>query len=890
MKILSLVSLLLLLASFCGCGDSTTYDSSSDEISEEKSVEVKASQANENVLQDAVDFSKLQNRNQVAFLPNTEVPFSGFAKRLYRNEQVELLIEIKQGYVVSVKQWMQNGIPRAEFQVIPNSLSIDKVPFEISVGNASGFEEIVQSLHLRLTGDAKFCYENGQVGLEGSFANGRAQGELKIFHANGQVAFAANMIEGQRDGLVEYWYENGQRRSSTYFKSGQRSGLHESWFSNGIKSIKSNYSDDNRDGQTVIRYESGAIQKEAFYRNGTLAGLVKEFYEDGTPKSENNYLGGLINGTSKEWREDGTLIYKAGVEKGSVISVERMGLNGEPLWIAGFKAGAMKVFELPFSESEKLDENLLNGIFKKFSAQGKAIIEGTYANGKKNGAWTYFGRNRRSNVVFDQGVLQSLKEWDLAGESLKDLKYVDGKISDGFEIIHYPNSNQKSRLERYKDGVFEGLQTTWYENGKKKSESNYKNGEIDGTQTTWHESGRKELESSYKSGVKDGKSIYYNELGEVQSVKRWKDNEVVAAEFKNIPSSMKQRFVPRSRLVLINKFGGSSQIENSVSLGLSWLKKVQDSDGGWGRQDKDDMGENTGGYPEHRDAMTAMALLAFLGHGELQDSADYGEVVRTGIEFLTSSPPDKSARYDDAGKFLGFSTEGNRLPYSHAIRTYALCESYTIMRSTKLKEFVQKAVKVILDGQHSTGGWAYGYSQGLGAHVDLSLTGWCIQALKAFSITEIKDPNVNLAMSRAIDYVRKSQDGEGRFKYTLDKSKGSNSLTGTGAFSLQIWETSNSRELTAGLDYIAKERLQDDWKKVDPYECYYNTLACFQSMKSGQSKYWEKWNPILSNVLLRAQMPDGHWPTGKYFHGDSDIFRTTLAILSLEVYYRYAFL
>jgi len=32
---------------------------------------------------------------------------------------------------------------------------------------------------------------------------------------------------------------------------------------------------------------------------------------------------------------------------------------------------------------------------------------------------------------------------------------------------------------------------------------------------------------------------------------------------------------------------------------------------------------------------------------------------------------------------------------------------------------------------------------------------------------------------------------------------------------------------------------------------------------------------------------DGHWPHGNHFHGDTDIYRTTMAILMLEVYYRY---
>ena len=36
--------------------------------------------------------------------------------------------------------------------------------------------------------------------------------------------------------------------------------------------------------------------------------------------------------------------------------------------------------------------------------------------------------------------------------------------------------------------------------------------------------------------------------------------------------------------------------------------------------------------------MTGMALLAYLGHCELQDSPTFGPTVQKGIDFLTSTP------------------------------------------------------------------------------------------------------------------------------------------------------------------------------------------------------------------------------------------------------------
>ncbi|MBT3636216.1 MAG: hypothetical protein HN531_04710, partial [Opitutae bacterium] len=40
-------------------------------------------------------------------------------------------------------------------------------------------------------------------------------------------------------------------------------------------------------------------------------------------------------------------------------------------------------------------------------------------------------------------------------------------------------------------------------------------------------------------------------------------------------------------------------------------------------------------------------------------------------------------------------------------------------------------------------------------------------------------------------------------------------------------------------------------------------------------------------IVCGAQVSDGHWPHGHHYHGDTDIYRTTMTILMLEVYYRY---
>ena len=52
-------------------------------------------------MESAVEWSKLQDRNRVAYLPNTDKPYSGWAKQIYDNEQVKVLAEFTDGSVTS---------------------------------------------------------------------------------------------------------------------------------------------------------------------------------------------------------------------------------------------------------------------------------------------------------------------------------------------------------------------------------------------------------------------------------------------------------------------------------------------------------------------------------------------------------------------------------------------------------------------------------------------------------------------------------------------------------------------------------------------------------------------------------------------------------------------
>ena len=70
-----------------------------------KVIDLKDTAPPKDPLKSAIKWSKIQNRNGIAYLPNTDTPFNGYGKRTYDNDQVEVLAEFKNGFVANLKQW-----------------------------------------------------------------------------------------------------------------------------------------------------------------------------------------------------------------------------------------------------------------------------------------------------------------------------------------------------------------------------------------------------------------------------------------------------------------------------------------------------------------------------------------------------------------------------------------------------------------------------------------------------------------------------------------------------------------------------------------------------------------------------------------------------------------
>ncbi len=335
-----------------------------------------------------------------------------------------------------------------------------------------------------------------------------------------------------------------------------------------------------------------------------------------------------------------------------------------------------------------------------------------------------------------------------------------------------------------------------------------------------------------------------------------------------IPGTMAGRMGGTSRQRMMDTNGGKKKSEEAVMRGLRWLVKNQSPDGSWS--------------PANKPAMTGLGLLCFLGHGETTTSPEFGTTVKKAVDWLVKKGT------EGQGKFSNFNQPG---VYEHGIATYAMGEYYTMTKDETVAPLLKQAVGHIVKGQGPDGGWMYHYDK---SQSDTSVSGWQIQALKAAHLSQLNIEGVDAALDKAMLNLKRVQGPKGGFGYRDPKTE-RYSLTGVGVLCTYFWKQDKDELVRDGIKYLLdddKPKVEYKGAKADLYAWYYNTQACL--MMGGS--HWGKWNRMFQDQIADAQRPDGSWPpTGNPKpHGPENapdgagpVYRTTLCILMLEVYYRY---
>jgi len=338
---------------------------------------------------------------------------------------------------------------------------------------------------------------------------------------------------------------------------------------------------------------------------------------------------------------------------------------------------------------------------------------------------------------------------------------------------------------------------------------------------------------------------------------------------------------PRIRTDIVEQEGGSVETEAAVAAGLRWLARHQSGDGRWSldrfSHAGDCDGQCDGEGTESDVAATALALLPFLGAGQTQRQGMYQDAVDRGLKWLLSRQRENGSLMDRGGRM-----------YAHGLATIVICETLAMSDDESLRSPAQAAINFIVAAQHEDGGWRY-YP---GEEGDTSVVGWQLMALQAGKIALLEVQKATLRRAgRFLERVRIGRRS-GLFAYQPGRGP-SPAMTAEGLLSEQYlgWKADNPA-LREGINRLLEEALPS---KDEPniYYWYYGT----QVMHHVGGEPWRKWNAAMRDAILSMQDHEGHragsWAPHGGAIGDADtreggrVYMTSLALCTLEVYYRY---
>ncbi|MBI3829473.1 MAG: terpene cyclase/mutase family protein [Planctomycetes bacterium] len=352
------------------------------------------------------------------------------------------------------------------------------------------------------------------------------------------------------------------------------------------------------------------------------------------------------------------------------------------------------------------------------------------------------------------------------------------------------------------------------------------------------------------------------------------------------------------RKLLVMRHGGSKATESAVDRGLDWLARNQEADGRWDAQKHG--GKHTGMIGDT--AMTGYALLAFLGAGHTEKVGKYRENVRKAVKWLIDNEGGVAGGKQHPGRWV-------TLNYSQGIATMALSEAAGMGRIPDTMKAAQKAVDAVDDAQNRRGGdsdreaWDYGPRGGTN---DSSVMAWNIMALKSAKMAGLHvDP---VCFQGCLNWLDAGQDlgnmkpgdnaptdwegGMMAYRGTVaapNKGKGGMAVTAAAALCrLHIGGAGLDDPGVAGpCNLMLKPHNLPKKFPFNLYYGYYATLTMFQ--KGGD--HWKAWNENLKVSLPEAQKKggadDGSWDPVNAGADDDRVMSTALAVLCLEVYYRY---
>jgi prenyltransferase/squalene oxidase-like repeat protein len=279
-------------------------------------------------------------------------------------------------------------------------------------------------------------------------------------------------------------------------------------------------------------------------------------------------------------------------------------------------------------------------------------------------------------------------------------------------------------------------------------------------------------------------------------------------------------------------------------------------------------------------AVTALGALAYMAGGNVPDRGPQGRELSRAIDYLLAR-----AELTPGAEHRGYiSSDGDKHSrmHGHGFATLALAQAYGISpktaRGARTEEVLAAAVKLIEQSQGPEGGWYY-EPQASFEHEN-SVTVCLVQALRGAQNAGVQvDAKV---VAKAVDYVKRCQNEDGSFRYSLSDKKSSVALTAAGIATLNSIGVYRGPEIQKATDELWRKltQLEEEPGKRSERFPHYERLYLAQALwQNPDPRLFERWSVLQDEQLLRTQNTDGSWDDGEY--GES--YATAMNCLVLAI-------
>ena len=279
------------------------------------------------------------------------------------------------------------------------------------------------------------------------------------------------------------------------------------------------------------------------------------------------------------------------------------------------------------------------------------------------------------------------------------------------------------------------------------------------------------------------------------------------------------------------------EASQAIERGLDFLCERQLDDGSFG----------TSGYARNV-AVCALGGMAYLASGSTAERGPYATQISRCVDYLL-------AQTSDNGFITATDTTSRGPMYGHGFAALFLCEAYGMTNQPELRDRLGQAIGIIVDSQNAEGGWRY---QPKPNDADLSVTVCQVMALRAARNAGIAVPRETI--ERAIEYVKKCQNPDGGFRYTLAERNQPSQFARSAAGVVAFYNAGiySGTELKKGLNYLQQFRPGAVQSGSGAYYFYAQYYAV-QAMWHAGGKYWRQWYPAIRDELVGRQRSDGSW-------------------------------